>query len=147
MTTKYRNKNTRVIYKRVWFNETPVATVETFNGSVFNVAKNNIEEAILSQQVDIFTQESGAEQRFKDFHENNPHVYKKLVQMTNDLKSQGHRKIGMQMLFEVIRWRSMMSTNGDAYKMNNDYCSRYSRMIMENEPELDGIFNTRGLKT
>lgn len=95
-------------------------------------------------QVEMFAI-SKAQKRFQEFHEKNPHVYTTLVEMARELKAVGHSKIGMQMLFEVIRWKSMRRTVGDQYKMNNDYASRYSRLIMDTEPDLDGYFETRQL--
>lgn len=83
------------------------------------------------------------QQRFNEFNQANPHVYNKIVQMTRDLKSQGHKKIGMQMIFEVLRWRSMMRTNSKDYKLSNDYAAYYSRLIMQQEPDLDGIYTIR----
>lgn len=91
--------------------------------------------------------ETTAEKKWREFHEANPHVYKKIVQMTRDLKAQGHKKIGMQMIFEVLRWRTMMRTTDNDYKLNNNYCSRYARLIMAQEPDLENIYETRGLKS
>lgn len=86
---------------------------------------------------------SPLDKRFWEFHKQNPHVYDELVKMTRQLKQRGHRKVGMQMLFEVLRWNSMMRTVSNDYKLNNDFCSRYARIIMEREPDLEGIFETR----
>ena len=101
----------------------------------------------MTAQMDLFHAKTPAEIKFDKVHADNPHVYRKLVQMTRDLKAQGHRKIGMQMLFEVLRWRSMMRTTDTDYKLNNDYCSRYARLIMEQEEDLFEMFETRGLKS
>jgi hypothetical protein len=83
---------------------------------------------------------------FNKFHKENPHVYKKIVQMTRDLKAQGHKKIGMQMIFEVLRWRSMMRTTGIDYKLSNSHVAYYSRLIMAQEPDLEDIYTTRESK-
>jgi hypothetical protein len=40
-----------------------------------------------------------------------------------------------------------MKTVGDDFKLNNNYHSRYARLIMEREPGLDGFFETRGLRS
>lgn len=85
------------------------------------------------------------EEKFQLFHEENPQVYKQLVSMSYQLKNAGHNKCGMKMLFEILRWRSMLKTAGDEYKLPNSYTSRYSRLIMEQEPELEGFFETRSL--
>lgn len=87
------------------------------------------------------------QEQFNEFHKNNPHVYRTIVRMTRELKAQGHNKIGMQMIIEVLRWRSMMKTIGDDYKLNNDYASFYSRLIMDNEEDLKDIYPIRTSKT
>lgn len=101
----------------------------------------------MSDQASLFDRESAADQKFREFDEKNPHVYTQLVKLTKDLRARGHRKIGMQMLFEVIRWRSMLRTEGDPFKMNNNYAGRYARKVMAEYPELDGIFETRTLRS
>lgn len=85
------------------------------------------------------------EERFQVFHEKNPQVYQELVKLARRLKARGHRQIGIQMLFEIVRYQSMLRTSGDPFKLNNDYASRYSRLIMDIEPDLDGLFITREL--
>lgn len=83
---------------------------------------------------------------FQTFDESNPHVYTALVQMARDLVNRGHRRIGMKMLFEVLRWQTAMYTTGSTFKLNNNYTSHYARVIMENEPDLRGVFELRALK-
>lgn len=79
---------------------------------------------------------------FCAFHLKNPWVYSELVSMTRDLVDRGHDTVGMGMLFEVLRWGSMMKTEDESgLKLPNSYRSLYARMIMELEPELDGVFN------
>lgn len=98
-------------------------------------------------QIDLFMQETEADRRFREFDERNPAVFKELVRLTYELKNAGHSKIGIQMLFEVIRWKSMLATDGDEFKMNNNYAGRYARKIMSKHPDLDQMFETRGLRS
>ena len=87
---------------------------------------------------------SKAEERFWKFHTDNPHVYAELVRLANVLKYRGHKKIGIAMLFEQLRWQYAMTTSDmSGYKLNNNYRAYYSRLIMETEPELAGFFETR----
>lgn len=87
--------------------------------------------------------------QFEDFHDLNPWVYSDLVILTRDLVNRGHRRVGIGMLFEVLRWQRMMSTqdNASGFKLNNNYRSRYARLIMDNEPDLRDVFETRELRT
>lgn len=84
-------------------------------------------------------------ERFQAFHEANPHVYEALRDMALWLKDQGKRA-GMKLLFEQLRWLSLIQTDGEPYKLNNDFTGRYARLIMEQEPQLDGYFEIRELR-
>ena len=59
--------------------------------------------------------------------------------------AKGHRHAAIGMLFEVLRWEHGRATEGDQFKLNNNYRSRYARLIMTNHPELNGMFHTRTL--
>lgn len=83
--------------------------------------------------------------RFERFHEENPHVYELLVHLAREARREGIQKTSMSLLFEVARWTRMLKTNEDSFKLSNDYRSRYARLIMEQEPDLSGLFETRPL--
>lgn len=85
---------------------------------------------------------------FTAFYHANPSVYAELVKLARDFKNRGHRKIGIGMLWEVLRWQRAMATNdpnGDDWKLNNNFRSRYARTIMQNEPDLRDFFEVRQL--
>lgn len=94
-----------------------------------------------------FVPTTSIEADFEAFHAANPWVYTALVRLARDLVERGHRRIGIGMLFEVLRWQWAMSTVDEAseFKLNNSYRSRYVRRIMANCPDLDGVFETRTL--
>ena len=89
---------------------------------------------------------SDIELAFEKFHDENPHVYRKLVAMACLAKSKGRKKLGIKMMIEVLRWDALLSTGGNDYKLNNNFPSRYARLIMEQEPDLAGMFEVRELK-
>lgn len=92
--------------------------------------------------------EAGIDRHFRTFHENNPEVYVELVRLARQLHGRGHDRIGIGMLFEVIRWKRHLETvDVSGFKLNNNYRSRYARLIMEQEPDLFGVFELRGLRT
>jgi hypothetical protein len=91
--------------------------------------------------------ESKLDTKFSQFHADNPQVYAILLRLARQAKERGRRKIGIGMLFEVVRWEMFLKTSDADYKLNNNYRSRYARLIMQLNPELDGIFETRGLHT
>lgn len=83
------------------------------------------------------------EERFQTFHQANPHVYYALRDLAIGLKDRGWNHYGIKALFEVLRFKHAMRTNGDAYKLNNNYTALYARLLMEREPYLRGFFETR----
>ena len=82
--------------------------------------------------------------RFVQFHLGNPHVYEKLKELSLYAKRAGATRIGIALLFERLRWWSMFETEGDVFKLCNDYRALYARMLMKNVPELHGLFEIRG---
>lgn len=87
------------------------------------------------------------QQKFEKYHQDNPHVLSTLINMTDDAIAKGHNRLGMDLLFNVLRWESMISTRGDEYKINNSYSSRYVRLIEELRPDLIGVFSKRELRS
>lgn len=84
--------------------------------------------------------------RFAEFHAAHPEVYAALVRLAREGKAAGHTKLGIGMLFEVLRWEHMVRPDdSEPYRLNNVYRSRYARLVMDQEPDLAGIFDTREL--
>jgi hypothetical protein len=88
------------------------------------------------------------EERFQAFHQANPWVYDTLVKLARRRVEVGIRRIGIGMLFEVLRWEWQGATSDPnaEWRMNNSYRSRYARLIMQQESDLSGVFETRELK-
>jgi hypothetical protein len=88
------------------------------------------------------------EAKFLAFHQANPHVYAELRRLAIEAKANGAQKVGIKMLWEVMRWnqRRYIHTDdpGSEFKLNNNYPSFYARLLMESEPELAGLFELRG---
>lgn len=84
------------------------------------------------------------DQQFDAFHAANPHVYSNLRRLALDAARRG-RKMGIKALYEVLRWQYSMNTTDDVseFKLNNNYTSFYARLLMDQEPELAGYFETR----
>lgn len=87
------------------------------------------------------------EERFQKFHSQNPWVYREIVSMARKAKELGRKRIGMKQIFEIIRWNHAIQTRGENVKLNNNYSSRYARLIERQEPDLRDLFETRELKS
>lgn len=86
--------------------------------------------------------------RFEEFHRENPHVLAELVAIALEAKRSGQYEGGWSIsgAYEVARYRSLQTT-GKPFKLSNDFRSRYSRKIMDEIPELEGFFRLREITT
>lgn len=98
-------------------------------------------------QADLFSQTTTADQKFNQFNHDNPSVYRSLVKLAREARSMGKRKISIELLINRVRWDIWMATTDTDFKINNNYKSRYARLIMQNEYDLRDIFNTRELRS
>lgn len=88
------------------------------------------------------------EDKFSKFHHANPWIYNTLVSLARQLREKGRTRYGIKALIEVTRWHffTQISTDGNDqdFKINNDFTALYARLIMRQEPDLKGFFETRG---
>jgi len=84
---------------------------------------------------------------FARFHRENPQVYEKLVYLAHKVKATGRKRYGIGSLFERLRWHYHIEMNrpDSEFKLNNNYRSRYARLIMQTEPDLGDFFDLRVL--
>lgn len=78
--------------------------------------------------------------RTLEFHAKNPHVYTELERITNEVIDAGIYHIGMEMIIGQLRWRSLIHTTGDIYKINQNFATYYARLLIRNNPDWDGLF-------
>ena len=85
--------------------------------------------------------------KFLEFHQKNPHVYEILVKLARQWRTKHPMSstLGIGCIFEVARWEVVMATqtDGDTFKLNNNHRASYARLIMEQEPDLKGVFVTK----
>lgn len=84
--------------------------------------------------------------RFESFHRANPQVYAALRSLAFQMIGNGVRQYGIKGLFEILRWQFALQTNGEPFRLSNDFTSRYARLLVKNNPELDGFFTLRELR-
>lgn len=83
------------------------------------------------------------QEHFTRFHQANPHVYELLVSLAWTERNNGAKRLSIAKLWENIR--KQIETTGRDFKLNNNFRSRYVRLIEDNEPGLRGLFRKRGL--
>jgi len=81
---------------------------------------------------------------YRAFHEANPLVYDALVGLARRYRARHEsRRLGIGMLFEVLRWNVAMETTDPDFKLNNNFRAFYAREIMEREADLSDAFEIR----
>jgi len=82
--------------------------------------------------------------RFDRYHDSHPEVYHELVKLARRMVRAGRSRYGISALCEVMRWNlSLQKPDSEPYKLNNDYRACYARLIMQQESDLAGFFETR----
>ena len=82
------------------------------------------------------------DEQFARFHQRNPHIYANLRTMALAAQRKG-QTFGIKALFEILRWQYGQATQGEPFKLNNNYTALYARLLMDREPALAGYFATR----
>lgn len=83
---------------------------------------------------------------YRTWDQANPHFYRRFEEFAEALAAAGHRNISAKLIFERIRWESMISTSGEPWKLNNNYTPIYARRFMHEHPEHRGLFRLRDLR-
>lgn len=95
------------------------------------------------------TKESDSiERKFRAFHRENPRVYAELLRLAREAQKKGVRRLGVRMLWEVMRWNLSIATYDPAsdLKLNDHYRRRYVRWLIEKHPDLKTMFELRRLR-
>lgn len=85
-------------------------------------------------------------ERFEAFHAANPWILGALIALIEDARTHGETRVGVKALFERLRWSFNRATVGERWKLNNDYTSRYARLITDTRPDLAAMIETRALR-
>lgn len=108
-------------------------------------------EAIQSEM--SLTTESKSEQAFWKFHEANPQIYELLEHYARRWRrANPTAPVGIDLLYARIRWDFAVNTwkvgkdTVNNFKLSNNHKPYYSRLIMEKNPDLKGVFVTKKQK-
>lgn len=81
--------------------------------------------------------------RFREYHEANPEIYRQLRRFALEARAAGAERLSINLLFERLRWFTTVEAKGDPFKVNNTFRAWYARLLMQQEPALAGVFETR----
>lgn len=98
-------------------------------------------------QSDFFENDENLDQKFYEFHRQNPIVYVYFKKFAVEAMQAGLTKYGAKAIFERIRWQIRIEMKGADFKINNNYVSRYVRKLICECPEFIRFFETRVLKS
>jgi hypothetical protein len=99
------------------------------------------------EQLELPTANSASD-AFLRYHYQHPYVYDELVRMARRWKDSGKAHCSIKMLWEVLRYNFGVTIDSeDGFRLNNNYTSRYARLIMGREDDLADLFETRELQT
>ena len=87
-----------------------------------------------------------SESRFRAWLDANPRVYGEVVRLAREWRAihGPTSRVGIATLWEHLRWSSGIATTGDDFKLNNTWRAPMARLVMAREPDLAGVFETRG---
>lgn len=79
---------------------------------------------------------------FLDFNKKNPNIYQLFKRFALEVRETGRRHYGAKAIMERIRWEIEIQRNAD-FKINNNYTSCYTRLLIFFEPSFANFFETR----
>jgi hypothetical protein len=88
----------------------------------------------------------GQFQRFDALH---PEIYQEFRRIALDLLRRGRAHYGSKAILEVIRYHRILSgkSEAEAFKINNNYSSRYARKLIDEDERFSRFFELRELKS
>jgi hypothetical protein len=93
------------------------------------------------------TREGKLERAFWVFHTQHPEIGRHLARFALQWRDRkgSDATLGIKALFERVRWEISIESLLDEAppKLNNNHTAFYARWLMDNYPELDGIFSLR----
>lgn len=91
--------------------------------------------------------ESRLDLLFAEYHARNPQVYELFKKFSRQVKVAGHKHFGAKAIIERIRWEVAVQTRDfQGFKVNNNFTSRYVRLLERECPEFVGFFKKRALR-
>lgn len=102
----------------------------------------------MNTQLNLFeTMYSSDVEKFIEYHQKYPTVYKRFKQLAFDAKKIGHKHFSARGLFQVMRFKMDGNIKDDGFKYNNNYTPMYVRMLEKECPEFIDFFEKRKSKS
>lgn len=99
-------------------------------------------------QLHLFGDDTRLRRRFLDHREKYPWVWADVKMLAVQARREGRSRIGIAALFEVARWNTKREErDASGFKLDNSMRAYYARSLMQEIPELAGLFETRRLRS
>ena len=79
---------------------------------------------------------------FETYHAEHPELYDALKRFALEAHAHGRTRLGIKMVVERVRWYTTIEKHGE-FLINNSAAPFYSRKLMQDVPELSGMFELR----
>ena len=100
----------------------------------------------LSQRLINFNKWDETKVKFRKFHFANPHIYQTFSIYSWDAAKAGHKVFSHWLIMNRIRWDSLIQTDGEKYKIPNEFIAFYARIFMLRNPQLGAFFKIKRMK-
>lgn len=84
--------------------------------------------------------------KFCTYHVHNPQIYEAFKTKAHETIDKGFKHYSAKGIFEIIRWHTGVASNGDCFKVNNNYSSFFARLFEIEYPKYKGFFRNRKSK-
>ncbi len=85
---------------------------------------------------------------FERFHADHPEVYAEFLRLALMLLGRGHKWYSADGILHVVRFHTAVNPNHDAgFKINNNFSSRYARLLAQNDERFADFFEFRRLRS
>jgi hypothetical protein len=85
--------------------------------------------------------------RFRTFLDKNPEVMAEFKRLATRMRNAGRKKYSADMIKNIIRWERDLKTNGDPFKINNDFGPLMARLLVYQDPSFNGFFEFRQVRS
>jgi hypothetical protein len=90
--------------------------------------------------------EDDLKKRWWSWHKKNPHVWRLFEKFTMIAIGRGHKNLSAWLIVNRIRWETSIETEGEDFKISNDFIALYARYFMHKHPQYSGFFRTKQMK-
>lgn len=83
--------------------------------------------------------------KFMLYNHDNPHIFTEFERYAREIKAHCD-KCSAWLIINRIRWDHSIKTNGNKFKISNDFIALFARKLIMERPEFEGFFTLRPMK-